>query len=59
MERFLLLDLERTGDAAVFADSPKVDRQEDDEDEDEEEESGQGKDDFPEDPHDPDIVESP
>jgi len=33
MERFLLLDLERTGDAAVFADSPKVDRQEYDEDE--------------------------
>ena len=33
MERFLLLDLERTGDAAGFADSPKVDRQEYDEDE--------------------------
>ena len=30
-----------------------------DEDDDEEEESGQGEDDFPEDPHDPDIVESP
>ena len=32
---------------------------EEEDDEDEEEESGQGEDDFPEDPHDPDIVESP
>ena len=32
MELLVLLDLERTGDAAVFANSPKVNRQENDED---------------------------
>ena len=40
-------------------DVEEEDDEDEDDDDDEEEESGQGEDDFPEDPHDPDIVESP